>query len=993
MNRLVLGWIVGGLLLIVGSASAQQGQCNDAHNDGVDCFRRYDIKGFYYAAGQTLTKKENNIATELLDQGELTVVPGPDTIPVGATLLNAYLYWSGSREVPDVEVELQVPGQGFTKVVSNKCYSAGDNRVGSISKNFYTCRADVTGILAAVPTATGMYRVRDVDAVILPGGNPCDSTKECYEAANAAAGTNYTSCSVGNAGNPTIICSCSATSNTCNYGQSTISHASFAMVFIYEFGGQTRSVFIYDGMEAFIAQSKEFNLDNIKTPSAAGNEGNLTYYIVEGDNDNTSRHPLTPSGIELCVAAVCLATGQDCAGGLSCPTVLDNPGEKVTLAWGAMGNIGPAEELFSPENPIWDDPFNGSTGAGVDIERFDLEVPPSQDQARLVVHTPNINSVNTYGDEVCTDPNNNNLCGEFHQCACLQQDPDSQSCLQYGCIDNFSNDGIGVAFVIVGFDSFTPSLVAVSKEATLESNIAGVSFDGDFNSDGQASPDEQLQFTCSASNEGSAKAEDIVLVDELPREMAFRGWNNNSSLVYVKYTGLPVSDSKSGELAATVEMKACPVNSADPLDNAMCETVRVENLPDVEIGETIEVSFNVLIKSTVSNVYEWTDGQIIANQARFEAGFIEPVKTDWADKPGDEDPTEIPVAVVDGDNDDVPDHKDNCPQTGNADQADQDSDGVGDVCDPDIDGDTVNNEDDGGPGGPCRFNPDLSDAEDADQCKDSDDDGIVDADDNCPNDKNPAGDDGAQPDHDVDGIGDVCDDDVDGDGLSNADEAAAGTNPNDADSDDDGLTDGAEVAAGTLPNDCDTDGDGLADGLEAGVGQANKSKDTAEKGINDDCGFTPDLDPNSTTDPTKSDSDGGGIADGEEDENGNGRIDDGELNPNDAGDDFYVTGGSSLIDLNCNASSTGSSNTALLLLFVVGLLLAIRSRRFGWLLLLIAFSATVPVESAQAQTRDINYNPFHFAGNSKGIIYTETGELEKHLDWHLGLGLNYANNP
>ncbi len=57
--------------------------------------------------------------------------------------------------------------------------------------------------------------------------------------------------------------------------------------------------------------------------------------------------------------------------------------------------------------------------------------------------------------------------------------------------------------------------------------------------------------------------------------------------------------------------------------------------------------------------------------------------------------------------------------------------------------------------------------------------------------------------------------DSDGDGLSNDEEAALGTDPDDADSDDDGLDDGDEVNTyGTGPTSPDTDGDGLSDGYE-----------------------------------------------------------------------------------------------------------------------------------------------------------------------------------
>lgn len=59
-----------------------------------------------------------------------------------------------------------------------------------------------------------------------------------------------------------------------------------------------------------------------------------------------------------------------------------------------------------------------------------------------------------------------------------------------------------------------------------------------------------------------------------------------------------------------------------------------------------------------------------------------------------------------------------------------------------------------------------------------------------------------------------ADGDEDGDGVLNAQEQRAKTNPRSADTDEDGLSDGDEAALGTDPNNPDTDGDSLLDGYE-----------------------------------------------------------------------------------------------------------------------------------------------------------------------------------
>ena len=119
---------------------------------------------------------------------------------------------------------------------------------------------------------------------------------------------------------------------------------------------------------------------------------------------------------------------------------------------------------------------------------------------------------------------------------------------------------------------------------------------------------------------------------------------------------------------------------------------------------------------------------------------------------------EIEAIGPDTDGDGIRDASDNCPSVGNADQANNDKDSLGDACDPDDDNDGV---------------PDTSDKFPFDASESVDTDG--------------------------DGIGNNADIDDDNDGLSDQDEARWGSDPLIMDTDGDGLSDGAEVAVGRVP--------------------------------------------------------------------------------------------------------------------------------------------------------------------------------------------------
>gem|GEM_PF-1451704 len=229
----------------------------------------------------------------------------------------------------------------------------------------------------------------------------------------------------------------------------------------------------------------------------------------------------------------------------------------------------------------------------------------------------------------------------------------------------------------------------------------------------------------------------------------------------------------------------------------------------------------------------------------------------------------------DDDNDGVSDNNDAFDTDANESQ-DQDGDGIGDNSDADIDGDGIANNLDKFPRNPYEtldtdgdgVGNNTDDDDDGDKVadlvefanasnpllRDSDGDGVLDnvdenpmdpavqfdSDkdsvdnrvDNCPVNYNPA-----QSNRDGDDRGDVCDKDIDGDGIDNTQDAFPLDATEQLDSDQDGIGNNADT---------DDDNDGLSDSSDAFPANANETQDTDGDGVGN------------TTD---SDDDGDGVPD------------------------------------------------------------------------------------------------------------------------------------
>jgi hypothetical protein len=219
---------------------------------------------------------------------------------------------------------------------------------------------------------------------------------------------------------------------------------------------------------------------------------------------------------------------------------------------------------------------------------------------------------------------------------------------------------------------------------------------------------------------------------------------------------------------------------------------------------------------------------------------------------------------------------------------DTDGDGIIDARESsttDTDGDGVNNEADPANTNACV--PSIAagacdlDGDGTPNSTDTDDDGdgYTDTDETAAG-TNPRDSSSRPADNDNDGISNVTDPDDDNDGLTDVRENALGTNPFNGDTDSDGEGDNAEVGTGANP--LDTDGDGTIDARES------STTDTDNDGVNNEadpantnaCVPNPgagvcDLDNDGTPNSTDTDDDGDGYTDTDETAAGTNPLDNG----------------------------------------------------------------------------------------------------------------------
>jgi len=322
------------------------------------------------------------------------------------------------------------------------------------------------------------------------------------------------------------------------------------------------------------------------------------------------------------------------------------------------------------------------------------------------------------------------------------------------------------------FDSVPDKTVTVTvfgkQDIKFDDMTAGFSVRADADGTGTVSAGDTLTCAVGIPNTGNSDAKDVTYTLPVPENTVF----NEGTLTSA------VSSPGTGTLR-----KAVRDNGTVSYNSSQNQ---IEWNGDIPAGAELGITFDVTVDDDVEEGDEITVGGILT----YDSDGDGENDTDTSD--GSPSPTPIGDAP-DSDNDGIPDWWES--QHGldpdNADDAaeDTDGDGLSDLSEymagtapdnADSDGDGVSDGDEI-EAGTDPADGTISDPEDV---PDTDKDGIPDW---------------VEERHGTDPQTDDASVDSDNDGLSNAEELAAGSNPANPDSDGDGVSDGDEVAAGTDP--------------------------------------------------------------------------------------------------------------------------------------------------------------------------------------------------
>jgi uncharacterized repeat protein (TIGR01451 family)/MYXO-CTERM domain-containing protein len=841
----------------------------------------------FFATGATMAADTNsdNCIDTLAQPASVEVTS--TTLPAGAVLIDAYLYWAGTipdwgdcgtignhQSNIDDQVDFMPPGGTFTQVTADNCHCSGGG--GSTSYDVQVCRANVTDIILA--QATGLTGVYEVDSF----------------AARAADG---------------------ATDN-----------ASFSLVLVYEEPSlPVRNVVIYDGVRTMSNSTETITLGGIQVDDPPG--GDLTWYVLEGDVGGSSGENVTaqgtPGGTSLLLGDAINPTtnpmnrtinttspsqtgviGVDidmfditsalAAGDTAVEVVYTAGPDKWWIAYNIMG-IDVYQAVFA---------FSSQKTWTLHLDPDANAAPTPGDTIRYTIRLENTGNAGAEVDVVDTVP---------AQAASWNIVDDGGGTV-VGSPDTVIVNNIYVApggFADVVFDVVlaevsdeTVMLNTADFDATPDGDSGSLTADPvlirhDEDSDDIFDNDDNCPATPNTTQidtdgDGAGDACDPCPQDPLDDSDGDGVCDSDDNC---PATSNPAQTDSDGDGAGDT-CDPCP---QDPLDDADGDTLCAgdDNCPNVANPGQEDIDndgMGDVCDPCVEDPQNDADGDglcadedncpTIANPAQLDGDGdnIGDACDDCPSDPGD-----------DADGDGLCAGDDNCPDVANPDQLDSDGDGIGDACDPcpddrdnDIDGDGLCAGDDNCPdvanpdqidtdgdgmGDECDSctadpqndtdeddvcadqdncpdiaNPDQIDTDGdgvgdpCDPCPqdpldDSDDDGVCDGDDNCPDIANPD-----QTDEDGDAVGDLCDpcpqdplDDTDGDGVCDSDDnCPAHPNADQADTDDDGMGDPCDDCRHDPEN--DADGDEVCANLDNCPNEFNPGQqDSDTDGVGDAC--------------------------------------------------------------------------------------------------------------------------------------------------------------